>query len=126
MRLVLGVRGLFTLKFQHMDEIVIILTNLPDRASALKLAGELVEQRLAACVNVLAECSSVYRWEGRIKSATEVPVLIKTRAQRYDEVEAEIRRLHPYELPEIVAVPVVRGLDEYLEWVAGETTISIG
>jgi len=126
MRLVLGVRGLFTLKFQHMDEIVIILTNLPDRASALKLAGELVEQRLAACVNVLAECSSVYRWEGRIKSATEVTVLIKTRAQRYDEVEAEIRRLHPYELPEIVAVPVVRGLDEYLEWVAGETTISIG
>ena len=126
MRLVLGVRGLFTLKFQHMDEIVIILTNLPDRASALKLAGELVEQRLAACVNVLAECSSVYRWEGRIKSATEVAVLIKTRAQRYDEVEAEIRRLHPYELPEIVAVPVVRGLDEYLEWVAGETTISIG
>jgi len=126
MRLVLGVRGLFKLKFQHMDEIIIILTNLPDRASALKLAGELVEQRLAACVNVLAECSSVYRWEGRVKSATEVPVLIKTRAQRYDEVEAEIRRLHPYELPEIVAVPVVRGLDEYLEWVAGETTISIG
>lgn len=126
MRLVLGVRGLFTLKFQHMDEIIIILTNLPDRASALKLAGQLVEQRLAACVNVLAECSSVYRWEGRIKSATEVPVLIKSRAQRYDEVEAEIRRLHPYELPEIVAVPMVRGLDEYLEWVAGETTISIG
>ena len=124
--LVLGVRGLFTLKFQHMDEIVIILTNLPDRASALKLAGQLVEQRLAACVNVLAECSSVYRWEGRIKSATEVPVLIKSRAQRYDEVEAAIRRLHPYELPEIVAVPVRRGLEEYLEWVAGETTISIG
>jgi periplasmic divalent cation tolerance protein len=125
-RLLLGMRVCFTLKFHHMDEIVIILTNLPDRASALKLAGELVEQRLAACVNVLAECSSVYRWEGRVKSATEVPVLIKTRTQRYDEVEAEIRRLHPYELPEIVAVPVVRGLDEYLEWVAGETTISIG
>jgi len=126
MRLVLGVRGLFTLKFQHMDEIIIILTNLPDRASALKLAGQLVEQRLAACVNVLAECSSVYRWEGKIKSATEVPVLIKSRAQRYDEVEAAIRRLHPYELPEIVAVPVRRGLEEYLEWVAGDTTISIG
>ena len=125
-RFVLGVRGLFKLKFQHMDEIIIILTNLPDRASALKLAGQLVEQRLAACVNVLAECSSVYRWEGKIKSATEVPVLIKSRAQRYDEVEAAIRRLHPYELPEIVAVPMVRGLDEYLEWVAGETTISIG
>ena len=109
-----------------MDEVVIILTNLPDRASALKLAGELVEQRLAACVNVLAEGTSVYRWKGEIESATEVPVLIKTRAERYAEVEAAIRSLHPYELPEIVAVPVVRGLDEYLEWVAGETTISIG
>lgn len=109
-----------------MDEVVIILTNLPDRASALKLAGELVEQRLAACVNVLAEGTSVYRWKGEIESATEVPVLIKTRAERYAEVEAAIRSLHPYELPEIVAVPVVRGLDEYLEWVAGETSISIG
>ena len=126
MRFVLGARACFTLKFQHMDEIVIILTNLPDRASALKLAGELVEQRLAACVNVLAECASVYRWKGRIEQAAEVPVLIKARAARYDEVEAAIRRLHPYELPEIVAVPVVRGLDEYLEWVAGETAISIG
>ena len=109
-----------------MDEVVIILTNLPDRASALKLAGELVERRLAACVNVLAEGTSVYRWKGGIESATEVPVLIKTRAERYAEVEAAIRRLHPYELPEIVAVPVVRGLDEYLDWVAGETSISIG
>ncbi len=126
MRLVLGVRACFTLKFHHMDEIVIILTNLPDRASALKLAGELVERRLAACVNVLAEGTSVYRWKGEIESATEVPVQIKTRAERYAEVEAAIRSLHPYELPEIVAVPVVRGLDEYLEWVAAETTISIG
>ena len=109
-----------------MDEIVIILTNLPDRASALKLAGELVERRLAACVNVLAESTSVYRWKGGIESAAEVPVLIKTRAERYAEVEAAIRSLHPYELPEIVAVPVVRGLDKYLEWVAGETSISIG
>jgi periplasmic divalent cation tolerance protein len=109
-----------------MDDVIVVLTNLPDRAAALNLAQELVTKRLAACVNVLAECTSVYRWEGRIKSATEVPVLIKTRAQRYDEVEAAIRRLHPYELPEIVAVPVVHGLDEYLEWVAGETTISIG
>ena len=109
-----------------MDEIVIILTNLPDRASALKLAGELVEQRLAACVNVLAECTSVYRWKGAVEQAAEVPLLIKARAERYDEVEAAIRRLHPYELPEIVAVPIVRGLGEYLEWVAGETTISIG
>ena len=109
-----------------MDDVIVVLTNLPDRAAALKLAQELVTKRLAACVNVLAESTSVYRWKGEIESATEVPVLIKTRAERYAEVEAAIRSLHPYELPEIVAVPVVRGLDEYLEWVAGETSISIG
>jgi periplasmic divalent cation tolerance protein len=109
-----------------MDEAVIVLTNLPDRAAALKLAQALVARRLAACVNVLAECSSVYRWKGEVENATEVPVLIKTRAQRYAEVEAAIRELHPYELPEIVAVPVGRGLAAYLQWVADETTISIG
>ncbi len=109
-----------------MDEIIVVLTNMPDRDAALKLARELVAKRLVACVNVLAGCTSVYRWKGEVEEADEVPVLIKTRAGRYDEVEAAIRRLHPYELPEIVAVPVTRGLDEYLEWVNGETTISIG
>jgi periplasmic divalent cation tolerance protein len=109
-----------------MDDAIIVLTNMPDRDAALKLARELVAKRLVACVNVLAGCTSVYRWKGEVEEAGEVPVLIKTRAGRYDEVEAEIRRLHPYELPEIVAVPVTRGLDEYLEWVNGETTISIG
>ena len=109
-----------------MDEMLVVLTNLPERAAALKLARELVARRLAACVNVLGECVSVYRWKGGIENAAEVPVLIKTRAELYAEVEAAIAELHPYELPEIIAVPVTRGLDEYLEWVAGETTISIG
>jgi periplasmic divalent cation tolerance protein len=109
-----------------MDDVIVVLTSLPDRAAAQKLAQELVAQKLAACVNVLAECASVYRWQGKVENAAEVPVLIKTRAGRYAEVENAIRRLHPYELPEIVAVPVVRGLGEYLEWVTNETTISIG
>ena len=109
-----------------MDEVIIVLTNLPDRETAQRLAQELVSRRLAACVNVLAECTSVYRWKGTIENASEVPVLIKTRAERYGEVEAAIRELHPYELPEIVAVPVVRGLNEYLDWVAGESSVSIG
>ncbi len=109
-----------------MDDIVIVLTNLPDRAAAVKLAQELVTRRLAACVNVLAECTSVYRWKGGIENAAEVPVLIKTRAGRYAEVEAAIRSLHPYELPEIIAVPVQRGFDEYLQWVTDETAIAIG
>lgn len=109
-----------------MDEVVLVITNLPDRAAAVKLAQALVDRRLAACVNVLAECTSVYRWKGAVESATEVPVLIKTRAARYAEVEAAIRSLHPYELPEIVAVPVRHGFDEYLQWVADETAIAIG
>ena len=109
-----------------MDEIVIVLTNLPDRAAAVKLAQELVARRLAACVNVLAECTSVYRWKGGIENTAEVPVLIKTRAERYAEVEATIRSLHPYELPEIIAVPVRHGFDEYLQWMADETAIAIG
>ena len=109
-----------------MNDAVIVLTNLPDRETAVKLANELVARKLAACVNVLSECTSVYRWKGTIENAREVPVLIKTRAARYAEVEAAIRGLHPYELPEIVAVPVVRGCDDYLQWLADETTVSIG
>ncbi|HXF66246.1 MAG TPA: divalent-cation tolerance protein CutA [Burkholderiales bacterium] len=104
-----------------MDETIVVLTNLPDRAAALRLAEALVERRLAACVNVLGSCASIYRWKGAIERADEVPVLIKTRAALYEELEAAIRAAHPYELPEIVAVPVVRGLGAYLQWVAGET-----
>jgi periplasmic divalent cation tolerance protein len=106
-----------------MDDTVVVLTSLPDREAAIRLAHELVAKKLAACVNVLAECTSVYRWKGAVENAREVLVLIKTRAVRYTELEAAIRGLHPYELPEIIAVPVVRGFDDYLRWVADETRI---
>jgi periplasmic divalent cation tolerance protein len=106
-------------------DAIIVITNLPDRDAALELAETLMEKRLAACVNVLAACTSVYRWKQAIETAQEVPLLIKTRDALYPEVEAAIRRAHPYELPEIVAVPLVRGLPGYLEWIAAETTISI-
>jgi periplasmic divalent cation tolerance protein len=109
-----------------MDDTLVVLTNLPDRGAAIKLAQVLVERRLAACVNVLAECASVYRWKGAIENAQEVPVLIKTRSALYGELEAAIAELHPYELPEIIALPVVRGFPEYLEWVGEGTSISIG
>ena len=109
-----------------MTDVLVVLTNLPDRAAALQLAQTLVERRLAACVNILADCTSVYRWQGAIENATEIPVLIKTRSPLYPELEAAILEHHPYELPEIVAVPVTYGLAGYLDWVSGETTISIG
>ena len=105
---------------------MIVLTTTPDRGVAQNIARALIERRLAACVNILAGCESVYRWRGQIETASEVPLMIKTRAAIYDDVEAAIRSLHPYELPEIVAVSVERGLPAYLDWVSAETVTEIG
>ena len=104
-----------------MDEsdTLLVLTSLPDRDTAVKLAQHLVQRRLAACVNILNGCTSVYRWKGSVEQADEVPVLIKTRAARYDELEAAIRSLHPYEVPEVIALPILDGHAPYLAWVAG-------
>jgi periplasmic divalent cation tolerance protein len=111
------------LRMPRMPDTLIVLTTLPDADSAAALAARLVESRLAACVNLLAPCTSVYRWEDKIETASEVPLLIKTTAARYAALEAAIRAAHPYELPEIVAVPVERGLPAYLAWVDAETLI---
>ena len=100
---------------------LLVLTNLPDRAAAEKLAEALIGQRVAACVNILAPCRSVYRWKDAVQHDEEYPLLIKTTAARYAALEQAIRAAHPYELPEIVAVPIERGLPAYLEWVAAET-----
>ncbi|MEZ5615410.1 MAG: divalent-cation tolerance protein CutA [Rhodocyclaceae bacterium] len=102
-------------------DTLLVITHLPDAESARVLATKLVEQRLAACVNVLAPCQSIYRWEGRIEDTEEVPLLIKTNAARYAALEAAIRAYHPYELPEIVAVGIEKGLPDYLAWVAVST-----
>ena len=106
---------------QTHHQTLLVLTNLPDEASAHALAAALVTEHLAACVNVLAPCRSVYRWRNEIENATEVPLLIKTTAARYPALEAAIRARHPYELPEVIAVPIAHGLPEYLDWVAAET-----
>ena len=102
-------------------EPILVITNFPDRASALALAQKLVDERLAACVNVLADCTSVYRWQEEIENASEVPVLIKTLAQHYPRVEQAVKAMHPYELPEIIAVPISNGLPAYMQWMAAET-----
>ena len=104
-----------------MNGIVLVITNLPDEQSAAKLAQQLVEARVAACVNQLAPCTSTYRWQGNIETATEVPLLIKTTRAAYPRLEQLIRAAHPYELPEIIAVPVTAGLPAYLDWVSRET-----
>ncbi|MEP6877260.1 MAG: divalent-cation tolerance protein CutA [Nitrosospira sp.] len=103
-----------------MDPILII-TNLPDRASAMALAHRLIDARLAACVNVLADCTSVYRWEEKNETVNEVPVFIKTSAKHYAQLEQLIKSIHPYELPEIIAVPISNGLPAYLKWIIDET-----
>jgi periplasmic divalent cation tolerance protein len=103
------------------DEYLLVLTNLPDRAAAEGLAVELVGRSLAACVNILAPCRSIYRWKGEVQADEEHPMLIKTTRGRYPALEAAIRDLHPYELPEVVAVPVTAGLPGYLEWVSQQT-----
>ena len=100
---------------------LLVLTNLPDRAAAEKLADAIVAKNLAACVNILAPCRSVYRWKGAVQHDEEHPMLIKTTHERYAALETEMRALHPYELPEIIAVPIERGLPAYLDWVAAET-----
>jgi periplasmic divalent cation tolerance protein len=104
-----------------MKEVLIVLTNCPDDASAERIARTLVENRCAACVNRLAPIASTYRWEGEIEDAEEIPLLIKCTRERYPAVEQTIRELHPYTVPEIVALPVVAGFGPYLRWVDDET-----
>ena len=100
---------------------LLVLTNLPDRAAAERLADTLIEKRVAACVNILAPCRSVYRWKGAVQHDEEHPMLIKTAAERYPDLEAAIRAAHPYELPEVIAVPISHGLPDYICWIAAET-----
>ena len=100
---------------------LVVLTNLPDRAAAEKLAEALIEKQLAACVNILAPCRSFYRWKGAVQRDDEHPLLIKTTAARYAELERAIRAAHPYELPEIVAVSITDALPGYLAWIDAET-----
>ncbi len=106
-----------------MSDALLVLTNAPDAEAAERIARHLVEHRLAACVNQLAPCRSTYRWNGAVEEAEEIPLLIKTTAARYPELEAALRALHPYELPELIAVGIERGLPGYLAWVADETRI---
>ncbi|HEX7636018.1 MAG TPA: divalent-cation tolerance protein CutA [Noviherbaspirillum sp.] len=104
-----------------MQQALLVLTNVPDEAVARTIAHLLIEQRLAACVNMLPAVQSIYRWQGKLEQASEVALLVKTTQTRYTELEAAIKSVHPYQVPEIIAVPVVAGLPAYLGWIAAET-----
>jgi periplasmic divalent cation tolerance protein len=102
---------------------ILVLTTLPERAGAEALARELLAARLAACIQIGAAVESLYHWKGEIETASETPMAIKTRVELYAQVERAIRERHPYELPEIVAVPITDGLPAYVDWIAAETTV---
>lgn len=104
-----------------MTAIRLVFTTLPDAEVAGKLARTLVEMRLAACVNILSACQSVYRWQDNVQLDGEVPLIIKTTAELYPALETYIRQQHPYALPEIIALDVDQGLPEYLTWVSAST-----
>ena len=104
------------------ESAILVLTTLPERAAAEALARELLAARLAACIQLGSTVQSLYHWRGEIETADEIPIAIKTRVGLYARVEAVIRKRHPYELPEIVAVPISDGLPEYLEWIAEEAS----
>jgi periplasmic divalent cation tolerance protein len=99
------------------NDAILVLTNLPDQASAENLAELLIKEKVAACVNVLAPCTSFYEWQGQPEKSKEIPLLIKSTEQKYSLLEACIMRHHPYELPEIISVPINKGLPAYLSWV---------
>ena len=104
------------------QEVLLVLCNCPDDATADRLADELVTTGLAACVNIGPTVTSVYQWQGTIERAQERTLFIKTTQATYSRVEASLRAGHPYELPEIVAIPITQGLPGYLEWVRKCTT----
>jgi periplasmic divalent cation tolerance protein len=104
-----------------MTDLVIVLTTMPDDDRADELARALVDERLAACVNVLGPMSSTYRWRQTVEHEAERQLVIKTTRHRVPALKQRIRELHPYELPELIVIPVEDGLEAYLQWIVEQT-----
>ena len=104
-------------------QMLVVLSTFPDPVSAHAAAEKLVSERLAACVNVLPGVESIYRWQGNVETSQEVLAVIKTTADRYPELEKRLRELHPYEVPEIVALPAAAVAESYLAWVTANTQV---
>jgi len=100
---------------------LLVLCTCPDQATAQNIAGQLVDRALAACVNILPGLTSVYQWQGKRETTQEHLLLIKTADTVYPALEQAITELHPYELPEVIAVPIAQGLNGYLQWIEQQT-----
>ena len=103
-----------------MENAMVVLCTFPDIDQARQIGAALVERQVAACVNLLPGVESIYRWEGKVEQASEVLALIKT--TRYPDLETAIRELHPYQVPEIIALPITAGLPAYLQWLGESCT----
>ena len=106
------------MNYQH----ILIICACPDEATAAGIADALVTERLAACVNRIAAVRSTYEWQGRVEDEPEVLLFIKTTVARFAEAEMRVKAMHPYEVPEIIALPVVGGSGDYLAWLAHQTS----
>lgn len=100
---------------------IVTLCTVPDRESGEHIARALVEEHLAACVNLVPGATSFYRWEGKVEEASETLLIIKTVASRFEAVKARIKELHSYDVPEIIALPMTAGSSEYLKWIMDST-----
>lgn len=99
----------------------VVFSTCPTQQSAEEMAQHLIELRLAACVNILPNLKSIYRWQGNIETATEFLMIIKTSSDNYQKLEEVLRKIHPYNTPEIIALPISQALPDYLQWVVNNT-----
>lgn len=104
-----------------MDKHILVLTTVPEEKSGQKIATHLLEERLAACVTISPACQSLYWWKEKITKESEHILFIKTKAALYSELEKKIREIHPYEVPEIIVLPIQKGSADYLNWIEKET-----
>jgi periplasmic divalent cation tolerance protein len=107
-----------------MNREVIVFSTCPDESVAQRIAETLIREQLAACVNRVSGVSSTYLWDGALQNDSEVLLIIKTLESRVPEIEARLGTVHPYELPELVAIPVCRGSERYLAWMRAAVTAS--
>ena len=108
----------------HTDAIVVLTTVASDE-EAVKLVRELLDRRLIACGTLFPAARSLYRWQGKVADEQEVVILLKTRSARLDSLRSAFGELHPYKVPELLAMPVEGGLEKYLEWINAETTLAL-
>jgi periplasmic divalent cation tolerance protein len=108
-------------KMRVIYKYILVMATVPNQKTAQKMAKELLEQRLAACVTVSAACQSHYWWQGRMATDKEHILFIKTRGSLYGDLEKKILKIHPYKVPEIIALPLVKGYGKYLDWISMET-----